>query len=789
MSYFSESDGFISHPLVEENTVEYREYQKQISERGSEESTLVALPTGTGKTIIAVLVAAQRSHSTNQPILFLAPNKPLVDQQYESFKELLSVDEGEFLRVTGEINPDDREEIWNELESEFVFATPEVIENDIISGTLDISQFGLITFDECHKVSGEYAYTFIAEQYRESDSGTQHTLGLSASPGSSKKDILQICKKLDIRNVEIMGEDNELIQEYLYTPDIEKEWVQLDDEILEMRSLLEETAQECYRELEDYGYLDSHAKNLSIRKLKAAKGKIRKDMSNDDSKAYSAISVHAEAMKLNHAIKLIDTQGVQPLETYLEKQADQAESGDSKAVKRMMDRSNVQEVFKKAREYSNIHPKKTVLRMYLIDTVSSGGQMILFTEYLDTADSLVEFINSHSNITAKKFTGQSQMTQKEQQEVLTEFKNNEFDVLVSTSVGEEGLDIPDASIVVFYEPVPKGIRSVQRRGRTARETEGKVVIMIGKGTRDEGYYFAAQNQEDKMESNLSELADSEDSIQDQIHDEIGEENEDGQNEQDGQYSIEDFNEISDGVEDQDSDNTNELDATAPKISENTDGDIVKVIADSRELKSSVVQKLFSNEDIDLETETLKVGDFVVGPETVIERKETSDLVNTITGDRSLFEQVQNMVNSYDRAILLIEGEQSELYSHGVHPNAIKGILDSVTNQFNVDVFYTTGEKDTAEWIHSLAKRAQDDSSSTVSAHGKKKTTTLTDQQEYIVSSIEGIGPVSAQDLLKSFGTVRRVFNANEDELKEVDGIGPKTAKKIYSTLSSEYKDE
>lgn len=799
-SLFKQNGDYIQHPHVKRDKVEYREYQSQIAERASEESSLIALPTGTGKTVIAALIAAQRTTESDKPILFLAPNKPLVSQQHESFMELLSGEKEAFLQVTGDTSPDTREKIWGKLEADYVFATPQIIENDIIAGRLDISQFSSVFFDECHKATGNYAYTFIADQYIDETTASERLVtGMSASPGSSEDDILKLCDRLNIKNVEIMGEDDELLQEHLHTPDVEQKWVELDDEILEIRDLLEKTAQERYKELEEMGFLSSSRKNLSFGELRQARSEIQKEKESPDGdteKAYSAFSVHAEAMKLHHAVKLIDTQGVNSIKSYLEEQKNEARKSDaSKAVKRMCKRKNIRKALRKAKEYDQTHPKKTVLRMYLIDTVTEGGQMILFTEYLDTASELTDFINSHDGISAKKFTGQSQMSQKQQQQVLDEFRNNGFDVLVSTSVGEEGLDIPDASMVVFYEPVSQGIRSIQRRGRTARESYGKVVILIGEGTRDEGFHYASQAQEDKMKENLNKLSESQDSIQDVIKEKLYDEDE-TEEEQKDLLSFEDTedNESTTEADTSNSESESDSDEEGIVVDDDTfdspdDSDRATIIADSREMKSTVVQDLYKAEDVDLETETLDVGDFVIGPETVVERKEISDFVSTITGDRSLFEQVGNMTDSYDRSIILIEGNPQELYSQGVHPNAIRATLDSVVGDFNLDIFYASDESDTANWLQTLAKRSQDDSESTVSSHGNKKTQTITDQQEYIVSSVGDVGPVSAKALLKHFGSVREVFNADQDELEEVDGVGPKTAEKITTVLSETYNPD
>jgi len=85
----------------------------------------------------------------------------------------------------------------------------------------------------------------------------------------------------------------------------------------------------------------------------------------------------------------------------------------------------------------------------------------------------------------------SGLSQKEQKKIIEEFSAGEINVLVATSIAEEGLDIPEVNSVVFYEPIASAIRSIQRRGRTARLSKGKLIMLITKDTKDEAYYFIA----------------------------------------------------------------------------------------------------------------------------------------------------------------------------------------------------------------------------------------------------------------------------------------------------------
>jgi Fanconi anemia group M protein len=97
------------------------------------------------------------------------------------------------------------------------------------------------------------------------------------------------------------------------------------------------------------------------------------------------------------------------------------------------------------------------------------------------------------------------MTQEKQIETLKRFKENEFNVLIGTSISEEGLDVPAVDYAIFYESVPSEIRTIQRKGRVGRQTAGKIIFLLTKDTRDEAYYWAAFQKEKKMKGIIYDM--------------------------------------------------------------------------------------------------------------------------------------------------------------------------------------------------------------------------------------------------------------------------------------------
>lgn len=772
-------DDFVSMPLLVDNTVEAREYQLEASREAERENTLVALPTGTGKTIVSLLVSAARlSNFSGSRVLLLAPTKPLVNQHASEYAELLGIPENEVVTYTGDTRPGKRGELWKRPAS-VVVATPQCVKNDLLEDRISLDDVSHLVFDECHRASGDFPYSFIASSY-ERDSEDSLITALSASPGSTREGILEVCSALHISNICAFDEDDEILSKYMYSTEISEEFVDIDDEILERRDMLQEVYTDILKRLKDDGWVNSAAKNVSMGQLQKAQRNIRKGIQKDKDGSYSAMSFLAEAMKLNQALELIETQGVRPLERFFSDQQEQCRNEESKASVRLMNREVVQDVREWATKYDGIHPKQQRLHTHVARAIGlEDKQVIVFTESRDTVQHIVSFLSEKDKIRARRFVGQNDrdgdpgMTQPEQKERIEEFKRGEFDVLVSTSIAEEGLDIPQVGLVVFYEPVATGIRTIQRRGRTGRADKGEVVVLIGQGTRDEGYYYAAKNREREMKSDISDLKTMEDSVEDEL----------AKEKNSGQQQLTEFSGEETSVGE---DVSSEVTQTA--IDDILYSDGTHIVADQRETSSIVPTEIETGEDVELHLKQLDVGDYIVSDRTAIERKSVNDFLDTLTGNRSLFEQLGDLSDNYQKPILLLEGEQPELFSRNIHPNAIRGALSSIALDYGVQVFHVSGPEETAAYLKRFAIREQEENDRTVQLHENKSTKSLTEQQEYIVSSVEDIGTVTSRSLLEAFGSVRAVFNASEKELKDVENVGEATAKKIASTITADYDD-
>jgi len=810
MAATGEGDGeTIDGPLLTAGHLQRREYQLELAETALRDHTLVCLPTGLGKTAVSLLVTAQRLHEAGGTSLLLAPTKPLVQQHAEFYREALALPDEEIAVFTGEVRPDDRAELWESARA--VVATPQVVENDLVGNRISLREVTHCTFDECHRATGDYAYNYIAERYH-ADAADPLVTGMSASPGGDEEEILVVCENLGLRAVEVMTEDDADVGEYTHRTDLEWEHVELPETVIEIRDALNDVISDRLGKLKDLGVTESTDPQMSQRDLNEIRGKLQRMINADNSDGYQGMSAHAEIMKLRRAVELVETQSVESLRRYFERQRNAARSsGASKAAQRFVSEPRVQEAMRRAEAYDDLHPKFRRTRILLAQTlgIEGGERVIVFTESRDTAETLTEFLGEHFE--TRKFVGQGDkegsegMTQTEQQETLDEFRAGAFEVLVSTSVAEEGLDVPEVDLVLFYEPVPKGIRAIQRKGRTGRQTEGRVHVLLAEDTRDEAYFWIARREQKRMEEELRGLKGSVGEMNAELGDdqadlkayegESGDEASDGERESGGDAG----GKPADGA----ADGQSGLDAFAPPEGDGAGGETsgdatvataggpeeenVEIVADQRELDATVARDLSTRDGIETRLETLAVGDYVLSDRVAVERKSVADFLDTLVGgDRSMFEQVGDAARHYSRPVVIIEGER--LYeSRNVHPNAIRGALASLAVDFGASVLRTDDEADTADLLETIARREQETADREVDVHGEKAAKTLPEQQEYVVSSIADIGPVTARALLEAFGSVEAVMTAREDDLLGVDGVGAVTAERIREVVGSDYE--
>ncbi len=713
-----------------------RLYQENITHTSLTKNTLVVLPTGLGKTAIALMLAVHRLNNfKNSKILFLAPSKPLVAQHMNTFKKHL---DARLDLVTGEVLPELRQNVYKE--NDIIFSTPQTVANDITNKKINLKNFSLLVLDEVHKCVGNYDYVFIAKEFI-NQSEYPRILGLTASPGSEKTKIDEIRKNAFIEEIEIRSNDDVDVKPYVQEVNINWIKLELPVKFLEVRKFLGSALNERLKQLKGLGLIGKAQDLVGKGQLLDLQSRIHRKISQGekDVRLWNGISFTAQCIKINHAIELLESQGVSSLYKYIKGVFDDSDS--SKAVKALVNDINFKSAYFKCRdlyEESIEHPKLDELKKIISQEIKEDEKIIVFTQYRESA-SLIKKELEKEKIKCEVFIGQQKkegkgMSQKEQIKLIEEFKQNKFNVLISTNVGEEGLDIPEVDLVIFYEPIPSGIRYIQRKGRTGRHSKGKIIILIAKNTRDEAYQWAAFNKEKKMHTILKK-----------INDKIVLEKE-------------------------------------PTLNSFKTNDKLKIIVDHRE--RGILNEL-KELDMDVELKDLKAGDFVLSDKVGVELKTKEDFIASIIDGR-LLNQLKLLRENFEIPLLLIQGEEDIYSLRNVYPNAIRGMIATITVSYNIPIIYSQNAKDTAAILKIIAKREQDPDLKSIYLRNERKPLTLKEQQEYIIQSLPGVGPNLSKALLENFKSVKNIFDADIEKLKEVDKIGKKKADNIRKVIDQEY---
>lgn len=756
---------YIDHPLIKSNAIEARLYQQVLAadvlKKGN---TMIVAPTALGKTIVATLVAADRLEKVkNSKILVLAPSKPLAIQHESTFKEFLTVP---CSSITGAVKTDERVKRWEE--SQIICATPQTVESDLLKGRYSLKDVSLVVFDECHHGVGSYSYVYLASRYVK-ESKFNLILGLTASPGSDKEKIKEVCDNLYIQSIVVKTEEDNDVRPYFNPVAIDWVRVKMSSELEKIKTHVDKALKIRLKGLKNMGVI----RTVSVNKLDIlkARGRVQSAIArsvNPKKECFQAISILSAVINIQHSQELIETQGVVTFNKYVAR----LRKKKTKAAKSLIQDPNFGKAIYLAREaekHGLEHPKlkkvtdiikkelgqngQTKLQSdrYVKDADQKSSKIMVFTQYRDSLEMIHQKLEKEG-IKSAKFFGQASrddekgLTQKEQKEIIKAFKIGEYDVLLSTSVAEEGIDIPAVDLVILYEPVPSEVRMIQRRGRTGRKRSGRVKVLITNGTRDEGYYWASVNKERRMKHQL---------IDPDVLEELN----------------------SNAIERMENEKRVKVLDPTPKKEE-----LPVVFADTREGNSKVIRHL-SEMEIDVKVQAMAVGDYQVSDEVVIERKTAKDFVDSIV-DKRLFKQARSLMEEFKRPLIILEGD--DLYNGMINPNAIRGSIASIALDFGISIIPTRNAQDTAAMIKRIAIREQSGEKTPIQIRTDKKPVNLWEQQLFIIESLPNIGPVNAKNLLEHFGTVANIINASESQLQEVEGIGKKTAANIRKVVDSKY---
>lgn len=423
-----------------------RAYQLDLLRLATEANIIAFLDTGTGKTLIALMLMKE----TNGKCIFLAPVRILVKQQSTA---------ASMMGIPNTVIIGDSADKWEYYEwqaalskVQSLFMTPELLLNCLRAGYLNLEQFKLIVFDECHHCAGNHPYMKIMLEFYHCLTTRPKVLGLTASPiGHSntshlslRNDLQDLCTYLDSAFVPI---DRDQVREVANDPQFVVVPISPSKEI-------------------DLGFimglvtrLPGSSDGIAVSELLQGNGA---DIAKLIGKRALMLMVHDVIRRINdeNTIELLNN-------------------------------------FHIDGEFSNRFDK--LIEILVQHFSESGGQVIILAQKRITAWYLAESINYVNsirslNIIAEKLVGKMnrkveigllKISDIKQKEVVEDFKAEKFNVLVSTTVAEEGLDIPSCDLVIRYDSMSHNLRSyVQSKGR-ARDQDSKFMIFTEKGKEGE----------------------------------------------------------------------------------------------------------------------------------------------------------------------------------------------------------------------------------------------------------------------------------------------------------------
>ena len=744
----------VIHPFLKDG-VEARAYQIRALKNALSSSCLMVMPTGFGKTAVEWMVMAEFLRQHDKKIILIAPTTGLVAQQQRMARDMINIDPEHILRYTGETAPEKRHEIWRK--GRILMATPQVIRNDATNRRISLDDVSLIIFDEAHHATGNHAYAQVGDLYL-SQNPSGFTLAATASPGSTKGAILEVAKRLGIDRLDVSIKDEALLKPYAVTLHNDVIYVDLPESLKTLIFPLQEHQSLEVESIQRMGFMGS-VKNLTSRIITEAQQSISRAISRRDKRGYNAARKVSDIRRMHMLLDLLKTQGVKAGLAFLDKAESEGRSGD-RGTNRFLAQPVIHNFRNDARNLGELHPKAEIVNKMVKQKISENpnSRIIIFTEYRYTVNNLTELLSNIEGVKVSQFIGQSSsgkqkgMTQKEQLARLEEFRSGKVNVLVATSVGEEGLDVPAAELVLLYEPVPSAIRSIQRRGRTARQTSGTVKTLVARETRDQFVSHAAKAREKKMYNNLADIKRQgrlqfSPSSMEEILSFFDIELDDNRitAEQFLELEITKLNEL---YPTESMDTVVKKDITTdygkPKITvlakdkrpRNQTGldqffatesaqnktqreqtidainaanevvdDLIEsinstVTLDYREA-SSTLSAYISSLGITVEYDSLVTGDICIEDNILIERKTSRDLLTSIIDGR-LFKQCERMRNAEVKPLLLIElGE----IGNSVHPNAVLGALAHVTLDLGIPIITTKNSMESAHLVYLIAKQS------------------------------------------------------------------------------------
>ncbi|XP_077909762.1 Fanconi anemia group M protein [Halichoerus grypus] len=513
-----------------------RDYQLHMARTSLFCNTLVCLPTGLGKTFIAAVVMYNFYRwFPSGKVVFMAPTKPLVTQQIEACYRVMGIPQSHMAEMTGSTQAITRKEIWRN--KRVLFLTPQVMVNDLSRGACPAAEIKCLVIDEAHKALGNYAYCQVV---RELVKYTNHfrILALSATPGSDIKAVQQVITNLRIGQIELRSEDSPDILPYSHERRVEKLVVPLGEELAAIQKAYIQVLEVFASSLIQKNVLMRRdIPNLTKYQIILARDQFRKNPSPNIVGIQQGIieGEFAICISLYHGYELLQQMGMRSLYFFLcgimdgTKGMTRAKNELSRNEDFMKLYNHLEYMFAhtrgtsangfsttqkgvKDKKFFYSHPKLKKLEEVVVEHFKSWNtqntsekkcdetRVMIFSSFRDSVQEIAEMLLQHQPlIRVMTFVGHASgksmkgFTQKEQLEVVKQFRSGGYNTLVSTCVGEEGLDIGEVDLIICFDAQKSPIRLVQRMGRTGRKRQGRIVVILAEGREERTYNQSQSN--------------------------------------------------------------------------------------------------------------------------------------------------------------------------------------------------------------------------------------------------------------------------------------------------------
>uniref|UniRef100_A0A674INT5 ATP-dependent RNA helicase FANCM n=1 Tax=Terrapene triunguis TaxID=2587831 RepID=A0A674INT5_9SAUR len=529
-----------------------RGYQVRLARAALLANTLVCLPTGLGKTFIAAVVMYNFYRwFPSAKVLFLAPTKPLVAQQMEACARVMGIPQPHMAEMTGGTQVHNRKEIWHN--KRVFFLTPQVMVNDLSRGTCPATEIKCLVIDEAHKALGNYAYCQVVKELSKYTNQFR-ILALSATPGSDTKAVQEVISNLLIAQIELCSEDSPDIQPYSHERQVEKFVVPLGKELAEIQNAYIRVLETFAGRLIKIRVLAQRdIPSLTKYQIILARDQFRKNPSSHNAGIQQGIieGDFALCISLYHGYELLLQMGTRSLFIFLCGIMD-GSKGLTRARNELSRNEDFMKLYRQLETmfsdtsvtsangnllYNNrtgptnknkiiySHPKLKKLEEVVVEhfkswkgytdqstseSKPSDTRVMIFSSFRDSVQEIAEMLSQHHPIvrvmtfvghaTGKSMKG---FTQKEQLEVVKCFREGGYNTLVSTCVGEEGLDIGEVDLIICFDAQKSPIRLVQRMGRTGRKRKGRIVVILAEG-REQRTYNQSQSNKKSIYKAISE---------------------------------------------------------------------------------------------------------------------------------------------------------------------------------------------------------------------------------------------------------------------------------------------